>query len=36
MTIVGTLTTEYRWLLPAVLVADLEETRAPRRSKTWC
>ena len=33
---VGTLTTEYRWLLPAVLVADLEETRAPRRStRDW-
>jgi signal transduction histidine kinase len=33
---VGTLTTEYRWLLPAALVADLEETRTPRRStRDW-
>ena len=32
----GTLTTEYRWLLPAALVADLEETRPPRRStRDW-
>jgi signal transduction histidine kinase len=36
MTIVGTLTTEYRWLLPAVLVADPDDQRSPRRStRDW-
>jgi signal transduction histidine kinase len=36
MTIVGTLTTEYRWLLPAALVAELDDERPVRRStRDW-
>ncbi|HET6529169.1 MAG TPA: histidine kinase [Actinoplanes sp.] len=36
MTIVGTLTTEYRWLLPAALVADPDDPQVPGRStRDW-
>ena len=36
MTVVGTLTTEYNWLLPSVLVADPDATRPARRStRDW-
>ncbi len=36
MAIVGTLTTEYRWLLPAVLVAEPDPQRPVRRStRDW-
>jgi signal transduction histidine kinase len=36
MAVVGTLTTEYRWLLPAVLVADPDAPHAVRRStRDW-